>query len=348
MSERRNSRITVKDIAKIVGVSATAVSMALNNRGSLTEGRREEIKRVAAELGYVPNAGARSLRGSFTQSFGVVINYFNNPFFHDFFMGLEDVTNKIDFSYWVSQTWDDLKQEQQQVRKLAQMGVDGLIVLPCSREISHLTEITSRFNIPLVLISHSLDDHFPAVVADNIVGAALATEHLLLTRRPVLHIAGPINDKSGIQQRYQGYCQAMKAADKNFDPNNSIFFVDKLRTKDGYEIMPSILNQYALPISLFVVNDETALGVLNYCHNHNLRVPEDIAVVGFSDIDLIENLNISLTTVAIPRREMGQCAAHKLLAQIGHPSELKQNVNNNEIIMTLPVSLVIRDSSRVE
>lgn len=348
MNERRNRRITVKDIAKIVGVSATAVSMALNNRGSLTDSRREEIKRVAAELGYVPNAGARSLRGSFTQSFGVVINYFNNPFFHDFFIGLEDVTNKIDFSYWVSQTWDDLKQEQLQVRKLAQMGVDGLIVLPCSTEISHLTEITSRFNIPLVLISHSLGDHFPAVVADNIVGASLATEHLLLTQRPVLHIAGPTGDKSGIQQRYHGYCQTMKAADNNFNPNEYVFFVEKLTAEDGYQIMTSILNQFTLPISLFVVNDETALGVLNYCHHHNLRVPEDIAIVGFSDIDLLESLNISLSTVAIPRRNMGQCAAHKLLTQIGYYGEVKQNVSFNEIITTLPVSLVIRDSSRME
>lgn len=348
MNERRNRRITVKDIAKIVGVSATAVSMALNNRGSLTDSRREEIKRVAADLGYVPNAGARSLRGSFTQSFGVVINYFNNPFFHDFFMGLEDVTNKIDFSYWVSQTWDDLKQEQLQVRKLAQMGVDGLIVLPCSTEISHLTEITSRFNIPLVLISHSLGDRFPAVVADNIIGASLATEHLLLTHRPVLHIAGPVEDKSGIQQRYQGYCQTMKAADNNFNPDKYVFFVEKLRAEDGYQIMPSILNQFTLPISLFVVNDETALGVLNYCHHHNLRVPEDIAIVGFSDIDLLESLNISLSTVAIPRRNMGQCAAHKLLTQTGYYGEMKQNVNFDEIITTLPVSLVIRDSSRVK
>ncbi|WP_140921427.1 LacI family DNA-binding transcriptional regulator [Limnobaculum xujianqingii] len=348
MSEKRSSRITVKDIAKIVGVSATAVSMALNNRGALTDSRREEIKRVAAELGYVPNAGARSLRGSHTRSFGVVINYFNNPFFHDFFMGLEDVTNKIDFSYWVSQTWDDLEQEQKQVRKLAQLGVDGLIVLPCSKEISHLTEMTSRFNIPLVLISHSLEQHFPAVVADNIVGARMATEHLLsLKDRPVLHIAGPVQAKSGIQERYQGYCQAMAAADPEFDAQRSVFYVERLRAEDGYEIMSEILKYYSLPLSLFVVNDETALGVLNYCHNNNLRVPEDISVVGFSDIDLLESLNISLSTVAIPRREMGQYAAHKLLSKIDLPHQNKHNLGDNEIITTLPVSLIIRDSSRI-
>ncbi|SQI43932.1 Ribose operon repressor [Leminorella richardii] len=348
MNEKHGRRITVKDIAKIVGVSATAVSMALNNRGSLTPARREEIKRVAAELGYVPNAGARSLRGSHTRAFGVVINYFNNPFFRDFFTGMEEVTNRIDFSYWVSQTRDDLEKEQEQVRKLAQLGVDGIIILPCSKETSHLTELTSRFNIPLVLISHAIGDLFPAVVADNVVGARMATEHLLaIPNRPVLHIAGPIAAKSGIEHRYQGYCDTMKKADKRFNSDNSVFFVKRLRAEDGYAMMSEILRNYKLPVSLFVVNDETALGVLNYCYHHNLRVPEDISVVGFSDIDLLESLNISLSTVSIPRREMGECAANNLLSQIGFSYQSKTDFITKGSITTLPVSLIIRDSSKI-
>lgn len=349
MSEKRSRRITVKDIAKIVGVSATAVSMALNNRGSLTPARREEIKRVAAELGYVPNAGARSLRGSHTRAFGVVINYFNNPFFRDFFTGMEEVTNRIDFSYWVSQTRDDLEKEQEQVRKLAQLGVDGIIILPCSKETSHLTELTSRYNIPLVLISHAMDELFPAVVADNAVGARMATEHLLsIPHRPVLHIAGPIAAKSGIEHRYQGYCDAMKKADKNFNPQHSVFFVEKLRAEDGYAMMPEILKNYKLPVSLFVVNDETALGVLNYCYHHNLRVPEDISVVGFSDIDLLESLNVSLSSISIPRQKMGACAANKLLSQMEFYSKWESADSEMGIITTLPVSLIVRDSSKIK
>jgi LacI family transcriptional regulator len=343
MADKSRARVTVKDIAKVVGVSATAVSMALNNNGSLTQAMRDEIKRVAKELGYVPNTGARFLRGTSTRSFGVVINYFNNPFFHDFFIGLEDAINPRDFSYWATQSWDNLLTEQQQVRKLTQMGVDGLIVLPCSKETEHLDEVYQQLNIPLVLISHSIGDRFPAVVADNHAGAKLATQHLFdELKRPVIHIAGPIGAKSGVEQRYNGFCETMAMLDQQFSAENSVFFAKELRAKAGYDVMCEIMQRVPLPVSIFVVNDETALGVFDYCMTHNLRMPEDVALVGFSNIDLLDTLKIPLSTINIPKREMGQCAAELLFAQL---DKKKSPLSAADKVRVLPVSLIKRGSS---
>lgn len=339
---KRSGRVTVRDIANAVGVSATAVSMALNNRGSLTDKRREEIKRVADSMGYVPNVGARALRGGVTQSFGVVINYFNNPFFNDFFAGLEDVVNPVGFSYWASQTGDRIAQERAQVRKLAQLGVDGLIIMPCSKETSHLQELSDQFKIPVVLLNHLVDIPFPAVIVDNMLGAKQATEHLLAEfDHPVLHVAGPIHNKLGLKERYDGYCQVMGENDKNFDPTQNVFFVDGLTMQNGYKIMEDILATCSLPISLFVVNDEVALGILTCCAHRHLRMPEDVAIVGFSGVDTLEKLNIPLSTIAMPCREMGRKAAELLLEQIQHGI----GYNDNPVI-TLPVSLVVRESSK--
>lgn len=334
-------RITVKDIAKIAGVSATAVSMALNNRGSLTQELRDDIKRIANELGYIPNVGARALRGSSTQSFGVVINYFNNPFFHDFFIGLEDVINSQGFSYWASQTWDQLEQEQLQINKLVQLGVDGLILLPCMAQAPHLKEISNKFATPLVLINHFVDTAFPAVVVDNVHGGFLATEHLLLqSDRPVIHIAGPIDDKTGLKGRYDGFRRAINQYRPALDADQYVFYVKQLIAQSGYQIMSSVLARFKPPISLFIVNDEVALGIINYCHNHQLRIPQDVAMVGFSDIDILSSLNIPLSSIAVPRREMGQHAARLLLDNI-------KGQCSQDHIVSLPVSLIIRDSSRI-
>lgn len=343
MVEKKRARVTVKDIARVVGVSATAVSMALNNNGSLTPAMRSEIKRVANELGYVPNTGARFLRGSSTQSFGVVINYFNNPFFHDFFIGLEDVINPRGFSYWATQSWDNLASEQQQIRKLTQMGVDGLIVLPCSKETTHLEEVYERLNIPLVLISHSIGERFPCVVADNYAGARLATQHLFdVAQRPVIHIAGPVEAKSGIEQRYSGYCDAMRELDPHFSRQDSVFFAKELRAEAGYNLMREIMPHLSLPVSIFVVNDETALGVIDYCLEQGLRIPEQVALVGFSNIDLLDTLKIPLTTIDIPKREMGQCAAGLLFDQLEHKNQTPSAEPQTRV---LPVSLVKRGST---
>ncbi len=333
-------RATLKDVAEMVGVSLSAVSQALNGRGALTDELRARIKQAALTLDYRPNPAARVLRGGRSSAIGVVINHFNNPFFRNFLLGLEEITDRAGLSYFVSQTHDELRKERLLVRKLAEQGADGLIVLNCSSEHAHLEAVSDTFAIPIVLISHTLGDRFAAVQADNLRGGRLAAEHLLrLDERPLLHIAGT-TEKSGLLNRKLGFLQGLAAARPEADAAASCYTARELTARAGYELMNAIVKEHSPPLGLFVVNDEVALGVLTYCRHHKLDIPKDVAVVGFSDIDILETLDIPLTTIRIPQQRMGAAAAQTLLDLITYPK-------NRECppILTLPVSLVVREST---
>lgn len=331
---------TLKDIAKLVGVSPTAVSLALNDKGSLTDTLRERIRETARALSYSPNPSARKLRGVRTNTIGIVINYFNNPFFRNFLLGLEEITDEAGVSYSVSQTHDTLHKEQALVRMMAEHGADGIIVLTCSQEYAHLQAVTDQFSIPVVLISHSIEDRFATVQADNIRGGRLAAEHLMsLGDRPLLHIAG-IPGKPGLSNRWLGFAQAVAAARPDFVPEKAYYPAQSLTAAEGYQAMDDIMQCHRPPLGVFVVNDEVALGVLTYCRHHALNMPQDVAVVGFSDIDLLETLDIPLTSIRIPQRHMGATAAKILFDLIEHPENRLYPP-----ITTLPVSLVVREST---
>ncbi|MDR1827880.1 MAG: LacI family transcriptional regulator [Methylobacteriaceae bacterium] len=339
-SQDKLPRATIKDIARVVGVSPTAVSLALNDKGSLTEDLRKRIKDTAAVMNYRPNSSARMLRGSRSNSVSVIINYFNNPFFRSFFLGLEPVLDEAGVTYSVSQTWDSLAKEQELARKAAEHGSDGLIVLNCSAEYAHLKSVSDTFSIPIVLISHTLEDRFAALQADNLRGGYLATEHLLsLDKRPVFHISG-MPGKSGLKNRMLGFKSALADLRPEVNPESFIYPVEALTAAAGYQAMETILEHHKPPLGVFVVNDEVALGVVTYVRHIGLKMPEQVAVVGFSDIDLLETLYIPLTSIRIPQKRMGALAAQTLLDLIDHPEN-----RLSPPILTLPVTLVVREST---
>jgi len=327
----RVKRVTLEDIAKIVGVSRATVSLALNGKGTLPERRRDEIKRVAAELNYIPNPLAQALRGVRTHSIGVVTNYFSNIYFRDFYVGLEGAADTQGFSFMVSQAYESIEKEKQQVARFSEYGVDGLIVLPCSQENEHLLRV-SALGIPVVLISNTLGDDFAAVVADNVRGTELAVSHLLsLDERPVFHIAGPLN-QSAQQLRRETFCRVMHEARPGVTPE--VYKAKGLRAEAGYACMQKIFREHESPFSLFVCNDETAMGVMTFAREHNLRLPDDVAISCFSGDTAFSSIGVPISTVAVQSRRMGEMTARLLLDLIEHPEE-----RDSPPVITLPVSL---------
>lgn len=326
-------RATLGDIAEAVGVSRATVSLALNDKGTLPDSRREEIKRVAAELNYTPNPLAQALRGVRTRSIGVVTNYFSNIYFRDFYIGLESAADAQGFSFMVSQAYESLEKEKRQVTRFSEYGVDGLIVLPCSQEKEHLVRV-SGLGIPVVLISNTLGDDFAAVVADNVHGTEMAVNHLLsLDDRPVFHIAGPLEQSSQIQRR-AAFCRILRAARPGVAPENLVYKAEGLRAQAGYACVQRILREHAPPFSLFVCNDETAMGVMRYAGEHGLRLPEDIAIACFSGDTAFSDVGLPVSTVAVQSKRMGEMTARVLLDLIEKPEERAAPP-----VITLPVSL---------
>ena len=340
--DRSNNRhrATMQDIATEAGVSTATVSLALNEKGNINTKTRERIKNIAASINYFPNPMAQALRGARTNTIGVVINHLHNTFFGGVFRGIEQVADKRGFTYLVSHTNDEIAKEQRQVRLLAERGVDGIIVLPCSDDAKHLEDIQHEFQLPVVLIGNFLEGKkFSSVVADNWGGAKMAVEHLIsLGRRPIVHIAGP-SKQTMCQFRRRAFEQIMSDTFSDITPGERIFPVTAMTPEEGYAVMPRILSALPVPLSLFVMNDDTALGVLRYCNEKKLRIPEDVAIVGFSDIEILGSLNIPLTTVRIPAEEMGKKAAALIIDAI----ESNKSPANERII--LPVELIIRGST---
>lgn len=342
MSRPREPRVTISDIARAAKVSPATVSLVLNHKGSINEQTRARVQKIARDMNFVPNSIARALRGGRTRSIGVVVNHLQNPFFTAMFNGIERVTDAGGYTVLVSQTHDDLAKEQDQVRLMAERGVDGLILLPCSQEWSHLDEAARRYGLPVLLVGNFFETReYLAVVADNWNGSRRAVEHLIgLGRRPIVHVSGP-SAQTMCLFRQRGFELAMAEHFPDFSPADCIFPVRAMTPAEGYRIMPQVLERHPAPLSMFVVNDDTALGVLRFCAEHGLRIPEDLALVGFSDIETLGYLNVPLTTVRIPAEAMGHKAAAMLIASIdqgGLPAPER---------LVLPVELVVRGSTRL-
>lgn len=339
---KKGHRATIQDIAQKAGVSVATVSLVLNDKGNINVKTRARIKKIAASINYVPNLMAQALRGARTNTIGVVINHLHNPFFAGVFKGIENVADERGFTYLVSHTHDDIGKEQRQVQLLAERGVDGIVLLPCSSDSQHIRAIQREFKLPVALIGNYFENgNFLSVVADNWGGAKAAVEHLIsLGRRPVVHIAGP-SAQTMCQFRRRAFEQVMADTFSDVSPGERVFSVPAMTPEEGYAVMPRILQSLPIPLSLFVVNDDTALGVLRYCNEKKLRIPEDVAIVGFSDIQILNSLNIPLTTVRIPAEEMGEKAATLIIDAI----KSRKMPPNDRIVLS--VELIIRGSTLV-
>lgn len=330
---RSAKRVTLDDIARRVKVSRATISLALNDKGTLPASRREEIKRVAAELNYVPNPLAQALRGGKTRSIGVVTNYFSNIYFRDFYIGLEEVADARGFTFMVSQAYESLEKERRQVAKFSEYGVDGMIVLPCSRERDHLFAV-SNLEIPVVLISNTLGTDFPAVIPDNIRGTKMAVRNLLeFDDRPMLHIAGP-QEQSSQRQRRDTFIRTLRQERPAQSMDKAVYQAEGLRSLAGYAAMDAILRDHKPPFSLFVCNDEITTGVIRYAAEHSLRLPEDIAIACFSGDTSFCTLGVPVSVVTVQAKRMGETTARLLLDLIDRPEERESPPQ-----ITLPVML---------
>ena len=333
-------RATLQDIARKAGVSVTTVSYIVNGKGSINAETRKRIMEIAASLNYVPNRVAKTLRGGRTNTIGVIINHMHNPFFTEVFRGVERVAGQCGYTYLVSQTHDDLEKERHQLLLLAESGVDGIILLPCSNESTHIEDIEHKYRIHIALIANFFEDRqFLSVVADNRRGARMAVKHLLsLGRRPVVHISGPENQTMCLFRR-QAFEQIIAETSPENSPSELTFTISEMSPSEGYNVMPRILSSFSLPISIFAVNDETAFGVMRYCNEKKLRIPQDVAIIGFGDIEILSTLSIPLTTIRIPAEDLGEKVAGLIIDAI------ESSYHHSKERIVLPVELVVRGST---
>ncbi|MCD6257937.1 LacI family DNA-binding transcriptional regulator [Candidatus Aerophobetes bacterium] len=322
----------IKDVAKLAGVSPACVSLALNGKPYVSAKTKKRIYNAIEQLNYRPNIIARSLRNKKTHTIGLVLSDITNPFFPEIARGVETKAREYGFNVILCNTDADPLLEKNYIEVLLAKQVDGLI-LTSVRIMDDLDKYTKE-NCPLVFINRKppLSD-FDFVGIDNVASAKMAVEHLIkLGHRKIALIRGEPASWASFS-RYEGYRMALKEAGIPYSDN--LVKIGYLRYESGYRAMESLLKGSPIPTAIFCANDIMALGAIDACVDRKVKVPQDLAIVGFDDIWVASLKNVQLTTVHQPRYEMGAKAVELMVERIiGKRKKTKRVI--------LPTKLVIR------
>lgn len=331
-------KTTIKDIALKAKVSYSTVSRAMNNKKGVNRTTRKKILRIADELNYLPNAIARGLVNKQTNTIGLVIPDIRNPFFPEVASAIGEFASKNDYSVFLCDSNWSFQREKKYIKLLAEQRVDGLIIAPIANSIDGLDSIMKGM-LPIVYIDRApLNTKHSSVVIDNVRGGYLATKHLIENGYESIGFIGSTDDSATSEERYRGYIEAFNKY--HLAINDNFIINSDFKQKSGYDIMKKMILNENYPRSIFVVNDLLAMGAMQAVKDAGLRVPDDIAVVGFDDIPVASLSEVRLTTILQPKYEMGKIAFEMLLKSI---KTQDQNTTFNKVI--LEPELIIRNTS---
>ena len=307
-------RVSIKDIAKAAGVSHSTVSRALSDSPLVKAETKARIQQLAQEMGYSPDAIARSLVTQRTHTVGVVVTTITDPFVAEVVQGIEDTAQENDYSVILASSASEPERELAAVEMLRAKRVDSLIVTS-SRVGALYLEHLERFGVPVVLVNnHNRQSgrYTFSVSVDNQHGGHLATAHLIQRgHRRIGYVSGPA-DHSDDAERLAGYRLALDESGITFDP--ALVVHGNGRLDGGERALRTLAGLAEPPTAVFCYNDMTAIGLISAARQAGLSVPDDLAVVGFDDIPLAAHVYPSLTTVAQHQRDMGRQAMNMALA----------------------------------
>jgi LacI family transcriptional regulator len=298
---------------------------------------RERVLATADALGYVPNLLARGLVQNRTATVGVIIIELANPFFAPMVSAIETVAAKRGFLVVIGESGRDEEEERRYVERFQQLRIGGIIVTPVTPRVDHLSAARAG-GTPVVVMPRRWDDG-DYVTADNVEAGRLVAQHLLGRGHKRIGLVRPDDPhNNAMQDRIRGFQQVLSSVGVGV-PDQWDVQTQRTLIEDGIEAADRILALSDRPSALFVTTDRKAMGVIHRLLERGLRVPEDIAVVGYDDIPYAAYAQVPLTTVAIPMRRMGELAAEILFDRLDGvgPSERRQ--------VLLPPELVIRASS---
>jgi DNA-binding LacI/PurR family transcriptional regulator len=335
------TRVSIKDIAKAAGVSHSTVSRSLSDSPLVTPDTKARIQRLAREMGYIPDAWARSLVMGETRAVGVVVTTIADPFIAEVVQGIESTAYEHDYTVILASSNSDPSREISAVEMLRSKRVDGVIVTASRVGALYQTHL-ERVGVPVVLINNHSEQsghYLYSVTVDNQHGGYLATRHLVeLGHRRIAYVTGPLNHSSDTG-RLAGYHQALNEAGISFD--SALVAPGNGRVESGEQALSELLKAAGPFTAVFCYNDMTAIGLLRAARRFNLAVPQDLSVVGFDDISFASYVCPALTTIAQPQFEMGQQAMQMTLELIKHPSP----TDGQAADISIKGQLIVRESS---
>jgi LacI family transcriptional regulator len=330
--------VRLKDIAQLTGVSVMTVSKALRDAPDVSAATKARIKKLAADMGYVPDSSAQGLRTKTTKLFGLVIPATTNPIYARMVYAIEERAFELGYDLFIAHTLNKPEREDIVLRRMLSRRVDGLFITPVYRfeaEARIYQEIVAR-KIPTVLLGSPAPfcKNFPAVEVEDLVASYHAAKHLIgLGHKKIAYLTGP-TAAPWAHERFEGYRRALREA--NLEVDDKLVFQSGSTIEDGTKAALQMLNEGAHPTAIMAVSDLVAIGCAETLLQQGVKIPEDVSIVGFGNVLAAEYFRVPLTTVRQPKFRMGVAAVDTLMKLIhGEKFELKR----------LPAELEIRKSS---
>jgi DNA-binding LacI/PurR family transcriptional regulator len=335
-------KVTISDVAKIAGVSKTTVSRVLNgNLNEVTQETRERVLLTIDQMNYTPNALAKGLKTMRTHVIGMVLSDLQNPFWTGVLEGAEDACRTSGYHIMICNARNDWKQEADLINRLRIKQVDGIIVNPTMKNHALFDDLIQD-NYPLVSLNRRMRAlPIETVVVDNIKGASMATEHLIRLGKKKIAII--VYNPEGISprlERIEGYMQALNTY--GIDVNDSLIHIIEDKKYNAYHMVKQMMTGHERPDAIFSTNNIMTLEILEAAKELQLKIPEDIALIGYDETIWSQHLDPPLTTVKQPTYEMGEVAAKRLFDLIA--SKERRTVNTH----LLEPTLIIRQSCGFE
>lgn len=323
---------TIVDVAKLAGVTPTTVSRVINNRGYISEKTRNKVNEAMNQLGYQPNEIARSLTKQKSNTIGVIVPHISHPYFAKLISNLENESAKKGYKIILCNSREKEEKEKEYLDVCKSNRVAGIIL--CSGNVE--AKKINTGNIPVVLLEKNFEEGKLGIQCDNYQGGRLATEHLIKCGcKRLLHFSGVIDEDMPADNREKAFVDLCMES-------NTKYFIRKYDMKiynemNYYDYIKDTLNEIKNVDGIFASSDLIAAQVIQVCNELNIKIPQDIKLVGFDDVEISKLTTPTITTIHQPIKEMARLAI-----------ELIDGKNNNKEVKEktiLPIELIIRNST---
>lgn len=310
----------IKDVAREAGVSTATVSHVLNNTRFVREATRERVLRTIKKFDYHPNAHARSLASGRSTTLGLLVSDISNPFFPELIKSIETAAFERGYDIMLSNTNYDNKRTLSYVRRFVERKVAGVALMTSELDVELIDELARRQVSVVFLDLGSIGVHMSNLVVDYETGIEEAVQHLIsLGHRRIAYIGGPQHLRSAAKR-----LEAFQNSYKQHLPRakSPVIYESDFQLEGGRRTAHEMLAAKELPTAVVVANDMMALGVMQECRAAGFQIPQDISIIGFDDIAFARLADPPLSTVCLPRNELGREAVKALMKTIEHPAEL--------------------------
>jgi DNA-binding LacI/PurR family transcriptional regulator len=319
--------VKLKDIAKRAGVSIMTVSKALRDARDISAETRLRIRKLADEMGYVPDLSAQLMRSRKSRLFGLIISAATNPIYARIMMALEERSHELGYDLLFAHSLNQTSREEGCIRRFLLRRVDGLFIVPVYRLTPNAPayEEIRRLKVPAVILGQRglFCSSFPNVETDDIAASYAVTKHLIERgHKRIAYFTGPTVSPSA-QERYEGYRRALR--ETGIEMDDSLVFNAGSTIDEGEKAALQMLNEGTKATAVQAVNDLVAIGAADVFLNQGVRIPDDLSIAGFGNILVSEYFRVPLTTVRQPKLRLGYAAMDLMQALLrGEPGESRR------------------------